>query len=198
MSGFWGLSDGSSAADTPKEYEVPSGNIEPIPNNSDVMALIDQAKWVTKESGERLVELRWTIMAPESVKNRKVFHKLWVDSLDPNAKDNAKAMTKRDKARRMLAAIDANAGSNLTRLGTEPTDEQMMIHLANVPMVIKLMVWSMKGSDGSDMMGNWISAVKPKESPLNVSNEKLPVASAPPAPSGGSGNSDIDDDDIPF
>ena len=194
---FWDLSDGNTAADTPKEYEIPGGSMEPIPNNSDVLAIVDQAKWAEKD-GKNYIELRWSVMAPEEVKNRKVFHKLWVTDLDPNANDEAKGKAKRDKARRMLASVDANAGGNLTRTGDAPTDESMTMHLCNVPMVIKLMVWSMKGSDGTDMAGNWVSAVSPSDKPLQISNEPLPKTSAAPAPyQGGSGSRDLDDE-IPF
>ena len=198
---FWDLSDGKTAVDTPKEYEIPGGSMEPIPNNSDVLAIVDQAKWQHKDRDDanspRYIELRWSVMAPESVKNRKVFHKLWVSDLDPNAKDEAKGKAKRDKARRMLASIDANAGGNLTRTGDEPTDETMTMHLCNVPMVIKVMVWAMKGGDGSDMAGNWVSAVSPSDKPLQISSEPLPKTSAAPAPYQG-GNSDVGGDEIPF
>jgi len=203
---FWDLSDGETAADTSKEYEIPGGSIEPIPNNSDVLAIIDQAKWANKDKDDKnspaYIELRWSVMAPESVKGRKVFHKLWVTDFDPNAKDDTKAKAKRDKARRMLAAIDANAGGNLTRTGEQPTDETLTLHLSNKPMVVKLMVWSMKGSDGTDMAGNWVSAVSPSDKPLQISNEPLPKKSQAPASGGGSGTygggSSVADDEIPF
>jgi hypothetical protein len=193
---FWDLSDGQTAADTPKEYEIPGGSMEPIPNNSDVLAIVDQAKWAEKD-GANYIELRWAVMAPEAVKGRKVFQKLWVTDLDPNAKDEAKGKAKRDKARRMLASIDANAGGNLTRTGDAPTDETLTMHLCNVPMVIKVMVWSMQYSDGTEMAGNWVSAVSPSDKPLQISSEPLPKTSAAPAPYQG-GNSDVGDDEIPF
>jgi len=202
---FWDLSDGQTAADTSKEYEIPGGSMEPIPNNSDVLAIIDQAKWANKDKDDKsspaYIELRWSVMAPEAVKGRKVFHKLWVTDFDPNAKDDIKAEAKRDKARRMLAAIDANAGGNLTRTGEQPTDETLTLHLSNKPMVVKLMVWSMKGSDGSDMAGNWVSAVSPSDKPLQISNEPLPKTSQATASGGrygGTGAEHLADDEIPF
>jgi len=203
---FWDLSDGQTAADTSKEYEIPGGSMEPIPNNSDVLAIIDQAKWSNKDKDDKnspaYIELRWSVMAPEAVKGRKVFHKLWVTDFDPNAKDDTKAKAKRDKARRMLAAIDANAGGNLTRTGEQPTDETLTLHLSNKPMVVKLMVWSMTTSDGSDIAGNWVSAVSPSDKPLHISNEPLPKTSQAPASGGGGGTygggSSVADDEIPF
>ena len=111
---FWDLSTGETAANTGTEYEVPSGNIEPIPAGSSVLAMIDEIKWDRKLSGEEFIAARWTVLAPEEYKNRKVFHKLWVTDADPGAKDETAAKNKRDKARKMLAAIDANAGGKLT------------------------------------------------------------------------------------
>ena len=194
---FWDLSDGQTAADTPKDYEIPGDNFEPIPNNSDVLAIVDQAKWAEKD-GNNYIELRWSIMAPEEVKNRKVFQKIWVTDLDPNAKDEAKGKEKRDKARRMLALIDANTGGNLTRTGDAPTDETMTMHLCNVPLVIKLMVWAFTTSDGSFLSGNRVHTVSGPDKPLQISKEPLPKASAAPAArQGGSGSRDLDDE-IPF
>ena len=205
---FWDLSDGNTAVNTPKEYEIPGGSMLPIPNNSDVMAIVDGAKWTSKDKDDpnspKYIELSWSVMKPEAVKNRKVFHKLWVTDLDPSAKTPEKAKAKRDKARRMLASIDANAGGNLTKTGEAPTNESLTMHLCNKPMVIKVMVWSMRGNDGSDMSGNWVSAVKPQDSPLHISDEPLPSSggsvSTPAASSGGTygGGSSIDDDSIPF
>jgi hypothetical protein len=197
---FWDLSDGTSATDTGKEFERSGGgNMEPIPNDSDVLAIVDQAKWAEKD-GSDYIELRWTVMAPEEVKNRKVFHKLWVTDFDPNdkGKDESKSKAKRDEHRKTLACIDANAGGNLTRTGQNPTDENMTMHLTNVPMVIKLMVWSMKGGDGTDMSGNWVKRVSSSDKPLRISNEPLPKTSAAPAAQqSGSSRRDLDDE-IPF
>jgi len=196
MSSFWDLSDGETAADTPKEYEVPGGNMEPIPNNSDVLAIIDEIKWTTNgnESDPReYISARWSVMAPEQFKNRKVFHKIWVTDFDPNAKDEAAANLKRDKNRKMLAAIDANAGGRLTKSGDTPTSDMLAMHLRDKPMVIKCMVWSMKGNTGEVMEGNWVSAVSPSDKPLHVGE-----ATKKPAASGGSGGRADLDDEIPF
>ena len=190
---FWTLSDGDTAVNTPKEYEIPGGSMEPIPNNSDVLAIIDQAKWAERD-GKNYIELRWSVMAPDEVKNRKIFHKLWVTDLDPNAKDEAKGKAKRDKARRMLASIDANSGGNLTRTGDAPTDETLTMHLCTTPMVVKIMRWDMTGSDGQPMAGNWVSAVSPSDKPLHISDEKPPVAAGQPAPQ----TDTLSNSDIPF
>lgn len=198
---FWGLSDGQTAADTPKEFEVGGGNMEVIPANSDVMAMVSNAKWIKKgqEGSERdLIELEWTVVAPEAVKNRKVFHKLWVSDFDPSAeaKSTDKAKAKRDKARRMLAAIDANAGGNLTKSGEAPTDQSLMMHLSNKPMVIKVMTWNLTGSDGNPMEGNWVAAVSPSDKELHLA-PAAPKAVASGGGGYGGGNADVGEE-IPF
>jgi len=159
MSNFWELDDGEDATETGTEYEVGGGDFEVIPNNTDVLACPDEAKW-DAFNGDDFISVRWTILKPEEYANRKVFQKLWVTDDDPKAKDPAK---KRDKAKRMLAAIDANAGGKLGKKDVLPTDESLTAALVNKPMIIKLMVWKMKGDDGEEKSGNWVSAVSPKK-----------------------------------
>ena len=209
MKGFWDLSDGETAANTGTESEVPSGNIEPIPAGSSVLAMIDECKWEMKPTGEEFISARWTVLAPEEYKNRKVFHKLWVLDMDPSAKDEASGIKKRDKARKMLAAIDANAGGKLTAKPGRPTNDDLL-SLTNKPMVASMMIWSMPDTRNGGMMhGNWVSAVASKGA------KDIHVADAKPLPTGGgpaaSGSRDdfgasgggyakpgLVDDDIPF
>jgi hypothetical protein len=163
---FWDLSDGTSAAGQGGEYEVAGPNLEPIPDGSTVLAMIDEAKWDAKPNKpERFISLRWTVLKPEAFANRKLFQKLWVDDMDPQAKDGAK---KRDKARRMLAAIDANAGGKLTAVQRTPVDDDLALALSNRPMTIRLGQWSIKADDGSDLTGNWVQAVGAKNAELKV------------------------------
>lgn len=193
---FWDLSDGGNAKDTGTEYEVPGGNMDPIPNNSDVLAEIVDIKWQSKkDTKERYVEAQWSVLQPEGYANRRVFHKLWVDDLDPNAKTQEKAIQKRDKARRMLAAMDANAGGRLMQSAGVPTDNDLALALCKRPMVIKVMLWEMKDSQtGGMIQGNWVSAVKAKDTPLHIGEAKPAPAKA--AQSGGGGG--FMDDEIPF
>jgi hypothetical protein len=193
---FWDLSDGESAKDTDSEYEIPSGSMEPIPDGSSVLAMIDEAKWDYKE-GADFINLRWSVLAPEEYKNRKVFQKLWVTDNDPNARDEKAAAKKRDKARRMLAAIDANAGGKLTRKEGAPTDETLSSCLTNKPMTIKVMLWEMPDREkpGEFIRGNWIAAVAPKSKGVDVKPQKPSVQR--PAAQGNVDNSAIDDE-IPF
>jgi hypothetical protein len=195
MAGFWNLSDGEDAAKTGAEYEIPGGNMDPIPAGSSVLAMIDEAKWDhTQNDAEEYISLRWTVLAPEEYKNRKVFHKLWVTDHDPNAKDHAKAIAKTDKARKMLAAIDANAGGKLTAKDARPSDDDLARALQDRPMVITLMTWESNTGGGG---GNWVSAVAPKNKPLKIGDK---------APAKKSGGNPLDfnrrgpevDEEIPF
>ena len=190
---FWDLSDGTSAAGQGGEYEVAGPNLEPIPDGSTVLAMIDEAKWDGKPNKpERFISLRWTVLKPEAFANRKLFQKLWVDDMDPLAKDGAK---KRDKARRMLAAIDANAGGKLTAVQRAPVDDDLALALSNRPMTIRLGQWSIKADDGSDLTGNWVQAVGAKNAELKVGS--APVI-AKPAASPVAARAQVDDDEIPF
>jgi hypothetical protein len=191
---FWDLSDGGSAADTGTEYEIPSGNLDPIPDGSSVLAMIDEAKWDEKENAQ-YISLRWSVLSPDEYKSRKIFQKLWVTDDDPMAKDADKAAKKRDKARRMLAAIDSNAGGKLSRTGSAPTDNDLTACLCNKPMIIKCMIWSLDDRDRPDekIEGNWIAAVAPKAKGIDVKPPRpKPAASQAPA------NHGAMDDEIPF
>jgi hypothetical protein len=193
MMSFWDLSDGASAATTGTEYEIEGGNMSPIPAESSVLAMPDEVKWDRKDTGERFIALRWTVLSPDEYKNRKIFHKLWVTDLDPQAKDNAKAVAKRDKARKMLAAIDANAGGKLAMKAGEPTDDDLAMALLNKPMIVKVMIWSMRNNQTGEMMeGNWVAAVSPKAKGIDVK-----PATARPQTKQGGGRADLDGE-IPF
>ena len=145
---FFNLSDGNNAAATDGTFESSGGNMEPIAANTQLLAVVDEAKW-DEYQGDSYISLRWTIMAPEEHKNRKIFQKVRVN--DPKKGDNAK---------RMLAAIDKNAGGKLAASGAMPTDESLTMALCHKPMVIRVQVWNMTREDtGEKMSGNWIDKV---------------------------------------
>lgn len=204
---FWQLSDGGAAnEDVQKEYEVPGGNMDPIPNNSDCLAYIKGAKWASKrDADEKYIEIQWQVEKPEEYLNRVVFQKLWVDDLDPMAKSEDKAKEKRDKARRMLATIDANAKGKLMQSGDAPTDDSLALALVDAKMVIKVMLWEMDDREnyGEKIRGNWVSAVKPKDAETKT-GEPLPPKSSGgggggrPSGGGSTGGGFDMDDDIPF
>ena len=178
---FWNLSD-NSAVDTNGEFETGGGNIEPIPANTDVLAVCDEAKW-DDFNGDRYISLRWTVMKPADYKNRKVFQKVRV--MDDNA-------SKADKAKRMLAAIDANAGGKLVAAGEEPTDENLTKCLTNKPMVLRLQVWELETEQGEKKAGNWVSAVSPRQGGGSAPQQPEP------APAQEAAGGDDMEDDVPF
>lgn len=190
---FWTLSDGDEATGTGTSYEVPGGgNFEPIPGGSSVLAMIGEAKWAETQGGDEYLSLRWTILEPETYAKRKIFQKLWVTDADPSVKDESKAKAKRDKAKRMLAAIDANAGGKLARNEGRPTDDKLATCLCDKPMVITLQVWEINnpGDPRGGASGNWVSAVAPKSAGVSVK-------AAAPSKARGSARDDLDDE-VPF
>jgi len=144
---FFSLSDNTTLETTGSFEAAPM--IDVIPNDTSCLAMIEEAGWAQYE-GDEYINLRWTVVEPAIYKNRKIFQKVRV--YDADAK-------KADKAKRMLAAIDANAGGKLVASGEEPTDMAMAKSLLNKPMIIKVMVWEM-----GDRKGNWVSAVAPRQS----------------------------------
>lgn len=163
---FWNI-------EKPKDgnFETGGGDMEPIPKNTSVLAAPDEAKW-DEYQGDRFISVRWAIMAPAEYKNRKIFQKIRVEDADPK---------KQEKAKRMLAAIDANAGGKLMAAGEEPTDKSLTIALCNKPMVLKLQVWEFTGDDGQLRSGNWISAVSPRQGGPKKEDPAPPTPNDPPA-----------------
>ena len=159
---FWDLSDGEDISTTGKSFES-GGSYELIPHGTSAVAFVDEAKWAEDREGNRHISLRWCIAAPADLNDRKVFQKLWVADASPWAADPVKA---RDRAKRMLAAIDANAGGKLFASGKEPTDDSLMMYLSHKLMSIKVNVWvKPKDKDnpkGEKISGNMIVAIGPK------------------------------------
>ena len=190
---FWNLSNGENLtkAQTDGTMDM-GGDIPPIPDKTDCLGAIEEAKW-DEYNGDRYVSLKWRVMGPFEYVNRVVFQKLkifgFASDKDP--------VTVADKAKRMLAAIDTNAGGQLMRLDREPTDEDLMEALIAKTMVIKVMVWmKTKEKDGTDIPknlqkpgGNHVGAVSPCKSttPLQHMTKAAAAVTAQKL-----------DDDIPF
>lgn len=198
---FWGLSTGEDASTkTDGSFDAGGGNMQPIPNDTSVLAAIDEAKWDKDQNGNRFISLRWSVLQPEEFENRKVFQKLWVLDDEPKAKDPVK---KRDKAKLMLGAIDMNAGGKLLAKPVMPTDEALTLHLTNKPMIIKVMVWSMRDQATGDMnSGNWVGAVSSRQSGKVSTSEEIErnkenAAVHQRQVGGGAKNRSLDDE-IPF
>jgi hypothetical protein len=158
MANFWDLSDGSQAEQT---NTFDSGSIVLIPDNTTALAVIEEASWKTGfEGAPDLISIRWNIVKPIEFKGQKVFQKIKVKD------DDAKVS---DKSKRMLMAIDMNAGGKLAKLNKEPSDNDLMANLMYKPMVIKIMVWKM-----NDKEGNWVSAVAPVKAGTEVPVLEVP------------------------
>lgn len=196
---FWQKQDGS-AVETSTTFESGGGEITPIPNNTALIAAIEEAKWADYQ-GESYINLKWRVMRPAEYANRVIFQKLKVFS-DKQG----------DKAKQMLAAIDANCGGKLAKLRDTPQDEDLMMSLIGKPVAIKVQVWDINGKTG-----NWISAVAPaKQQAPQAQQQPTPRQPAPIAPqtrqslaqashnqqkSNGyqpQSNTQFDDDEIPF
>ena len=172
---FFQLSTGQAVQAT-GEFESGGGNMEPLPEGTQVLAMVDQAKWDAHD-GEYFVSLRWTVAMPEEYKNRKIFQKIKVKNPDAD---------KRDKALMMLAAIDANAGGQIMALGAEPEDADLAAALLNRPMVLKLGLWKMQNEKGEDKSGNWVQKVAPRKkgatAPAASPTAQVPRTPAPARP----------------
>lgn len=176
---FWNTSTGESAISNTTSYEIEGGgDVPPIPAGTKVLAIIENVKIATvKDSVERYVEIKWGIIKPEVYNKRKVFHKVWCFEHDPMQKDPVKAKAKKDKALKMLAAIDANAGGKLAQAGVEPTDESLALALNNKPMVVGLNTWD--DAETKKPKGNWVYYVGPKNDPVTeVTKEDVQAQAA--------------------
>ena len=202
MSDIWGLSDGGNAADTGTEYEVPGGgNMEPLPEGSKVLAMVEDAEWKEDADHNEFLNLKWSVVRPDEARNRKIFQKLWIKDHDPRERDEAKAEKKRDRARRLFAAIDANAGGKLAKKGGIPDADTIMVALANKLMVLRLGLWEMEDrqNPGQVMSGNWVQAVGPKTGEIGLAEAKPRAQSARAGSSQRMANAAYDDDsDLPF
>lgn len=186
MSNFWNLNDGSTAQ-SGTEYEMEGGDLEPIPAKTGCIAAIEEAKWDDYE-GDRYISLKWRVAQPQQYANRVIFQKVKVFG---TSRDKDPAATA-DKAKRMLAAIDTNAGGKLMQIRGEPSDQDLMTALMGKMMAIKVMVWKME-IQGEERQGNWISAVAPAKG-----NPKPAQPVQDPSPQRAQQAGGDDFDDIPF
>jgi hypothetical protein len=182
---FWQKQDGSAIEST-TTFEAGGGDIQPIPDNTALVGAIEEAKW-SEYDGESYINLKWRVMRPAEFANRVIFQKVKVF----NAKQG-------DNAKRMLAAIDANAGGKLAKLKEAPEDMDLMTALVGKAMAIKVKIWDMNGKTG-----NWISAVAPTKQQAPQAQTQAPTRTTPPQNAHNQAKSNAyqaqdDDDEIPF
>ena len=180
---FWQTQDGS-AVELTTTFESGGGDIKPIPDNTALVGAIEEAKW-SEYDGESYINLKWRVMRPAEFANRKKKKKVKVF----NAKQG-------DNAKRMLAAIDANAGGKLAKLNDAPDDMDLMTALVGKAMAVKVKIWDMNGKTG-----NWISAVAPTKQ--QAPQTQAPTRPTPPQNAHNQAKSNAyqaqdDDDEIPF
>lgn len=162
---FWNLSNNESAVTTTTGVFDSNPDIEPIPENTNLMTMADEVVWDEYE-GVRFIKIRWTVLDGE-YKNRKIFQKIHVCSHEAK---------KRDKAVKMLAAIDANAGGELCKIvDREPTDQDLMSALMNKTMIVKVGLWE----TDSGAKGNWVKAVAPVSAPNALKTPVKPQVAQP-------------------
>lgn len=181
---FFTQSNGQSVQST-GNFES-GGGLAPIPEGTQVLAVIDEAKWDTYQN-ESFISLRWSIAKPQEYANRKIFQKIKVMDSDDS---------KRDKALMMLAAIDTNAGGKLQAAGVQPDTQALAGALMNRPMVLKLGVWEL---DDKSKSGNWVSKVAPRpQAGQAAQSAPAPAQKPQPQPKRAPTAFDDLDDDVPF
>lgn len=182
--GLFNLSDGSKVGGE-KEYDASEGFGKPLPDNTEVLASCTAIEWSEYEGIEN-IRSTWTIVLPAEHKDRKIFYTFKVNDKNPE---------KADKARKMLAAIDATHGGKLAALEADPTDLDLGRALISKLMVLKIGYYDMTDKGGKE--GNYIKAVSPRKSGAVAEEvvrepaKKAPKKAAPPS-------MDQFDDDIPF
>jgi hypothetical protein len=171
---FFKTSDGEKIQ-AEKSFDASGGYGEPIPDNVNVLACVDKIEWRSYE-GVESISVQWGIVQPKEYANRKVFQNLKVNDAEPK---------KKDKALRMLAAIDAMHGGKLMALNAAPNDEQMAAALLNKLSVLKIGAFDIEGKKG-----NYVKAVAERKAVGSADEVKSPAPRT--------AKSDSFDDDIPF
>ena len=180
---FWNTSE-NKTVEAESDYEASAG-FDPMPDGTKVAAAITEIAW-DEYDGDEFINATWTVLQGE-YKNRKFFQKIKVRDGNPKV---------RDKALRMLAALDANTGGRLMQVETEPTDMDLASNLAGKPIGVRLGLWEIKNeeTDEVEKRGNWVTAIAPLNKKKNPAAkkpvEKKPVQQIPEV--------DDFDDDVPF
>ena len=172
---FWNTSEGEKVKSADNiELEGGGGDFLPIPAGTDVKVAAEETKWDTTDRDGTFISIKWQVLAPAIYKGRKVFQKVKVLSDDKKVKD---------KALRMFGVIATNAGGELLKSDTKPTDDTLTKHITNKIMVLKLDVWEIdKDEDGNIIpkadrkSGNWVKGVAAKAAFVEPSKEEQKAA----------------------
>ena len=172
--GLFNLSDGSKAGGE-TEYDASEGFGKPLPDNTEVLASCTQIEWGSYNDIDN-IKSTWTIVAPAEYKDRKIFKTFYVNDPKPETAD---------KARKMLAAIDATHGGKIAALDRDPTDEDLGRALISKLMVLKLGLYEKEGEKAK----NYVKAVSPRKAGA-IAEDAVKKSAKKAAP--------VDDDYIPF
>lgn len=164
------------------EFQLGGGTLQPIPDDTRVLAVCEEAKNEMYNHSE-YIKLKWRVSQPAEYANRVLFQKLQVY-------DDAKSAAHR----KMLAAIATNAGgklfSEMEKANEESPSDRSLTTLTNKPMVLLLGVWEL---DDKSKNGNWVKAVSPrKQNAVSAAVEKIKAVVAPAR------DEREDLDDVPF
>ena len=182
MMDFWKTTDGE--LEDSGDFEIGGG--EPLPEMT-ANAMITEAGWHSFENEPEHISLTWTVLEPAEYKNRKVFQKIHVNSDDDK---------KRNKAIRMINAIDKNAGGVLPR--DEYPEDEHLAALKRAMMPISIKVWEIEGKKV-----NWVAAVSSGKkassaAPASTSVSHTSTQAATQRRGRPASASKINEDDVPF
>lgn len=181
---FWATADGGNAQQNDGKFEMGGDALAPIPEDTSVLGIAEEAK-NSEYQGDEYINIKWRISKPAEYANRVIFQKVRAYEADAQ---------KADKAKRMLAAIAANAGGGLfttmAQRGEDRPSDMSLAQLCNRPMVLKLGVWELEDKSKS---GNWIKAVSPAKAGAAAESKPAPKPAANTAPV-----DDFSEDIIPF
>lgn len=161
---FWTLSTGEAVAQE-KEFDMGGGDSQPIPDKTKAISFIEEAK-ETEYEGKKYYNVKWKV-ASGDYKNRVTFQKIHAFDPDP---------IKRDKALKMLMAINMNCGGKLHLLESAPTDMDLMTNLCVKPMMVEYGVWEL---DDKSKSGNWIRGVSSAKGASSKPAAQKPAAASP-------------------
>jgi len=172
---YWDL---SGDAEPVKEVvtEVSGGMDLVFPGGTWLKVSMDEAKWGSKEGGERSLRARFTILAPEEfngvkIANRKLFSNFWLVNGNLAQKGDGSQKYK-EKHWKLFMGIDANCGGLLLKKAQKsgqeqwlPSDEDIAETLLNKPFSYRLAHMVSK-EDGKNI--NWLDGIAPATKPTEL------------------------------
>lgn len=182
---YFKLSTGENAV-TDGDFKTGNDGFALIPKGQVVKAAITSLKWDQYQDNPEVLALEWVIAKPDQYRNRKLFQKIKLN--DPDS-------SKRDTAVRMFSAIYANAGGDISKFTSKPTEQQMIGDLANKFMLLELGIWEL---DDKSKSGNFVSRVSPNNNADQAAKVDVIVGAEKPKLAYDPASSAEDGDELPF